>query len=170
MTTTNLRTRLVLSFAAAALTLGVSSAAFATDETDGMIVSATVVGSCSITAADLAFGNYDPVEGADVPGTATVSVTCSSGTAWTISLDKGLAADFTVRTMKDAGTNYLNYNLYKEVGHTTVWGDATGATETVSGTGNGSAQNTTIYGLIPTGQNTAVVGSYSETITATVTY
>jgi spore coat protein U-like protein len=42
-------------------------------------------------------------------------------------------------------------------------------TDTVPLTGNGAAQVETVYGQIPAGQFVAP-GSYSDTITATVTY
>lgn len=166
----NQRSRVLVGLALFALVVGQSTAAFAATETNTIAISATVVGSCSISGGTIAFGNYDPVEGADVSGSADLTVICSSGTSWTVSLDKGQAADFTTRTMDDGSSNYLNYNLFTNVGHTTVFGDGSGATSTSAGTGTGSSQTVTVYGLIPSGQNTVPVGSYSESITATITY
>ena len=139
----------------------------ATDETDTFTVSATVVDSCSITAGDLSFGNYDPTEGGDVTATSTIDITCSNGTGWTLKLCEGSAGVFTTRTM-EKGTDTLNYNLYNEATHTTVWDNTVAGW--VTGTGDGTAQSQTVYGKIPSGQNTAVVGAYTDTITATVTY
>ncbi|HYM35068.1 MAG TPA: spore coat protein U domain-containing protein, partial [Steroidobacteraceae bacterium] len=74
------------------------------------------------------------------------------------------------------GANTLQYNLFTTSGFTTIFGDGTGGTGTSAGTGNGvavaSAQTVTIYGSLPdnaTNQN-AVLGSYSDKITVTVTY
>jgi spore coat protein U-like protein len=67
------------------------------------------------------------------------------------------------------GTSTLGYNLYTTSADTTVWGDGTGSTATVAGTGTGSNQTLTIYGKIPTGEN-SLSGTYSDTITATITY
>ena len=67
------------------------------------------------------------------------------------------------------GTATLGYNLYTTTGDTTVWGDGTGSTASVAGTGTGSNQTLTVYGKIPTGE-TSLSGTYSDTITATITY
>ena len=67
-----------------------------------------------------------------------------------------------------ASSNTLNYTLYSDSGRTAVWGQTIG-TDTVAGTGNGSAQSVSVYGRIPGGQ-APVPATYSDTITATVTY
>src|SRR6266487_1298814 len=53
---------------------------------------------------------------------------------------------FIPRKMVNAGT-LLNYNLYTDAARTTVWGDGTGGTVTVSGSSNGSTTHT-VYGRI----------------------
>ena len=63
----------------------------------------------------------------------------------------------------------LNYGLYADASFTTVWGDGGGATATVSGTGNGAAQPTTVYGRIPAGQYVPAT-TYTDQITVEVTY
>jgi spore coat protein U-like protein len=50
----------------------------------------------------------------------------------------------------------------------TNWGNTVG-TDTVAGTGNGAAQALTVYGQIAAGLY-VTPGSYTDTITATVTY
>jgi spore coat protein U-like protein len=66
------------------------------------------------------------------------------------------------------GSALLNYGLFTNSGHTTNWGD-TSATNWVSGTGNGAVQPITVYGQIPATQYVAP-GSYTDTITVSVTY
>lgn len=69
------------------------------------------------------------------------------------------------------GPNTINYNLYTSSAYTTVWGDGTGSTGSISSTGNGvlTANTLTVYGRIPANQYSAA-NSYSSTITATVIY
>jgi spore coat protein U-like protein len=49
-----------------------------------------------------------------------------------------------------------------------VWGNTVG-TDTVAATGSGAAQSYTVYGRI-TAQTTPAPGTYTDTITVTVTY
>jgi spore coat protein U-like protein len=67
------------------------------------------------------------------------------------------------------GAATLKYNLYTTSADTTLLGDGTSSSSTLTGTGTGAAQATTIYGAIPAGQY-VTPGSYSDTITATISY
>lgn len=133
-------------------------------------VSATVLASCGVTASDLDFGNYTPGTGPDVTANTTVNVTCTNGTDYTIALDGGsIAHDPSARAMSAGGSSMLNYGLYTDAAFSTVWGDGIGATATVSGTGDGAAQPTTVYGRIPSGQYVPAT-TYTDQITVEVTY
>jgi spore coat protein U-like protein len=151
-------------------TLGWNALVPAATTTTTFGVSATVADSCSVSASALAFGSIDPLGAAATDATTTVDVTCSNGTTYDVGLDAGTTAGATVTTrqMTDGGVNTLNYALYSDSGRTTNWGE-TVATDTVAGTGNGTAQTLTVYGRVPD-QPTAVVASYSDTITVTVTF
>ena len=133
-------------------------------------VTAEVIDACNLTANDLDFGNYSSISGSNVDATSTLDVTCTNGTAYTLALDDGMTTGgtFTTRLMTD-GSNTLEYNLYTSTARTTVWGDASGATETVGDTGDGTQQSLTVYGRIPASQNVPV-GSYSDSVTATVSF
>lgn len=158
--------RIVL-IASAALGWNTVISAATTTTTFG--VSATVSSSCSVSASALGFGTIDPLAGTDTDATTTIDVTCSNSTTYDVGLDAGTnSTDVTARKMSDGGTNTLNYSLYSDSGRTTNWGNTVG-TDTVSGTGNGSAQTLTVYGRVPS-QTTATPASYSDTITVTVTY
>ena len=102
--------------------------------------------------------------------TSTVSVTCTNTTPYNVGLSAGLATGATVvtRSMTGPASALLGYQLYRDSAHSLNWG-ITIATDTLAGTGNGSAQPLTVYGLVPAGQYVAP-GTYSDTITATVTY
>lgn len=140
-------------------------AAYAATATTTFNVTATVPTSCSVSAGgDLAFGSYS---GTQLAATTTVSVTCTSGGSYTVGLDDGANFSTPNRRMLHGTVDYLNYELYKEVGLTNRWGSAGG--ELVSGTGSGSAQSLTVYGKLLAGQ-TLIAGSYTDLITVTVTY
>jgi spore coat protein U-like protein len=72
-----------------------------------------------------------------------------------------------LRRMKDTGENYLAYFLYSNEGRTTVWGNT--EVSGVSDTGTGATSEKTIYGAVTGGQNKPV-GSYTDTVVATVTF
>jgi spore coat protein U-like protein len=129
-------------------------------------VTATVAPSCTITANTLNFGGYS---GAVSNATATLSVQCANGTPYNVGLDPGQSSGATVTTRAMMnGSKSLSYALYSDTGRTRNWGNTVG-TDTVVGTGSGSAQILTVYGQVPAGQKPAP-GSYADTVTATLTY
>ena len=129
-------------------------------------VSANIVASCTITANNLAFGNYTLGQ---LDATSTVITTCTNGTSYTIGLDAGTFSGATTitRQMTGPSSSSLKYNLYSDSGRTTTWGNVSGSW--VTGTGTGTAQTLTIYGRIPANQPSPI-GNYSDTITVTVTF
>lgn len=151
---------------AAALCSGV---AFADDDTDSFTVSATVLATCDITANDLAFGNYNPIAAAHLDAATTLSVTCTNGTTFNLSLDLGggSGASTATRYMVSGGDT-LGYTLYRNAGRTQLWGQTIG-TNTLAGTGTGSAATIDLYGRVPM-QQASPAGAYSDTITVTVTW
>ncbi len=130
-------------------------------------VSATVQATCLVSATPMVFGSYT---GTLASSTGTVSVTCTNTTTYNVSLSAGLASGATVttRSMTGPASALLAYGLFQNAGFTVNWGQTIG-TDTVSGTGNGSAQPITVYGQVAAGQFVAP-GSYADTITATVSY
>ncbi len=150
-----------------ALAVGLTPApASAATATTTFQVTATVVATCLISGNTLAFGNYTGVQ---LDGTTTLSVTCTNTTPYNVGLNAGTATGATVTTRKMVnGANLLAYALYSDTGRTTNWGN-TVSTDTVPGTGNGSAQTLTVYGRIAAAQY-VTPGSYADTITATITY
>ena len=96
-------------------------------------------------------------------------MSCTNTTPYTVALNAGTGTGATVAVRKmTSSAQTLNYSLYQDNARGTVWGQTTG-TDTVAGTGNGSAQALTVYGRIPAGQ-LPTPGSYSDTITATISY
>ena len=141
--------------------------AMAATATTTFQVTATVAATCLISATSLAFGSYT---GVVANATSTISVTCTNTTPYNVGLDAGTASGATVTTRKMTGpaSALLNYALYRDSAHTLNWGNTVG-TDTQSGTGSGSAQSLTVYGQVAASQFVAP-GSYTDTITATVSY
>lgn len=133
-----------------------------------MTVTANVTAACSVSANALNFGTVGVLTSA-VNATTTVSVQCTSGTAYTIGLSAGSGTGATVaaRKMTLSGST-VTYSLYRDSGRTLVWGTTVG-TDTVAGTGTGSAVSHTVYGRAPA-QSTPAPGAYSDTIVVTLTY
>lgn len=132
-------------------------------------VTATVGSACSVTAANLAFGTYNPLAPGATTATTTVSVQCTLLSAYTIGLNAGTGTGATVSARKmTKGADTLDYSLYQDPAHALVWGE-TIATDTVAGVGTGLAQTVTVYGQIPASQNVNV-GAYTDTIIVSVNY
>lgn len=138
-------------------------------------VSATVPAICRASASALNFGTYTQGSG-DVDSSSTISVRCTSGTAFTVGLNPGATSGATVtsRAML-SGANQLSYSLFRDNGRTQNWGQTIG-TDTVAGTGAGvapaSAVALTVYGRIvdDAANQTVPAGTYTDTVTVTVTY
>lgn len=141
--------------------------------TGSMTVSATVLTACSVTPGALAFGNYDPTSATAKDATASIGVTCTAGTAYTLGLDAGAGSGATTTARKMtlvAGSATLNYAIYNDSGRTTNWGNTSG-TGALTGTSSlvSLTQTFTAYGRIPVSQ-TATAGAYADTVTVTLSY
>ncbi len=146
----------------------------ATPVTNTFQVTATITSSCTVSGSNLNFGSaIDPLAvGVPLDATSTLTVTCSNTTPYTVALNAGANAggstNFTSRTMK-SGSDTLGYQLYVDSGRTSVWGDGTSSSSAKNGTGTGAAQSHSVYGRIPSLAN-VVPGSYTDTVTVTISY
>jgi len=143
-----------------------------------MIVTATVVATCTITSDNLNFGNYDPVgtnASAPLLGSASVTATCTQGAAALVDIDAGLNPSGTgnaqTRRMKGPGASqYLTYDIYSDSGHSQRWGTKTsGTTVSVTGAGGATPVHLTAYGSVPSAQN-VTVGAYTDSVAVTINY
>lgn len=159
-----------LTLAVALLAVNEQTAQAAT-ATNTFQVTATVNSACSVTATNLVFGVYDPSAAAN-DKTSTVTVTCTLATGYDIGLSAGVAAGATVMTrqMKESALpDLINYSLFSDASRTVNWGNTVG-TDTVNvASALGTPEVHTVYGRIPAGQY-VTAGSYSDTISVTVTY
>ena len=161
----NSRKKMAALVASVVILLGGSQGATASSATTTFQVTASVVSSCTISATNLAFGGYTL---AQLDAQSSLTVTCTNGAAYKVALSAGNGSGATVAARKmSSGSNTLTYSLYRDSARSTVWGTTTA--DSASGTGNGAAQTLVVYGRIPANQSSPI-GSYTDTITATITF
>ena len=158
----------------AALTLGgfaAAGAAHAQSAGGNLTVNATVAENCTVNSPTLNFGSSVNVLGANTDATATINVTCTVGTAFFVGLGNGNDFSGGNRRMEH-GTppgDVLTYELDRNSNRDERFGDTDDTTDRMGETGQGSiADAITVYGRIPSGQTTATVGAYSDTVAITV--
>jgi spore coat protein U-like protein len=135
----------------------------------GFMASATVVNNCLISATNLAFTATGVLNSA-LDATGAITARCTNGDAYRIALNGGTSGNVAARTMvRSGGGGTVNYQLYTDSGRTLAWGDGTGGTTMPTGTGTGNAVVIQVYGRVPA-QSTPAPGSYSDTITATISF
>lgn len=132
-------------------------------------VTATVTSNCNVSATTLNFGTSGVLT-ANKDATSSLTVTCTQAVTYTVGLSAGVGAGATVAARKMTGpsSNTVTYSLYRDTARTLVWGVTIG-TNTIAGTGTGSGQVNTVFGRVPP-QTTPIPGTYTDTITATVTF
>ena len=111
---------------------------------------------CRVTVSPVNFGNYDTLSGAPRDATGKIMVTCDAGVPFTVKLDQGETPgrSFNPRELRAAGRrNNLKFNLYRDSARQEIWGDGTGNTFVVTGTGTGNPISLTVYGRIQPRQN-----------------
>jgi spore coat protein U-like protein len=137
-------------------------------------VNATIVSACTVSGSTLTFGaSINPLTvGVPLDSTSTLTVQCTNTTPYSVSLNAGAnaggASNFAARAMKN-GTYSMGYQLYTDTGRSSIWGDGTGTSVVSQGTGSGSNQSLTVYGRVSSLLG-AVPGTYTDTVTVTITY
>jgi spore coat protein U-like protein len=162
--------RMLVAIALAALPAMISAATV----TSTLSVTANVLagGTCTVESPAVVFGTVTPPISANVDSGNWIGVTCPGTVPYSISLSPGGSGNYSQRKMSLSGggpTDTMNYNIYTTDAYTTIWGDGTGGTGVVTGTGSGTEQISTTYGRIPP-QVTPAAGAYTDSITVTVTY
>ncbi|NML42962.1 spore coat protein U domain-containing protein [Ramlibacter sp. G-1-2-2] len=161
---------LLLKLALLAAASGAMVGTYAATATQTFGVKLVVQESCSIgtTPTDVDFGTHTrQTTAVNTDAAGSLSINCSSGTPYTIALNGGLNATASTRQML-SGANVAAYVLYQDSARATPWGNGTTFGTTVSGTGTGAAVATPVYGRLTSLNFPA--GTYSDTVTATVTY
>jgi spore coat protein U-like protein len=135
-----------------------------TDLQTPFAVTARVVANCALITSDLDFGTSGKI-GDNIDAETDLSLTCTAGTDYTISIDGGGAHDPNNRLLR-SGDNSVSYGLYSDASRHDVWGTASGST--VSGDGDGTEQTHGVYGRIP--PQPAAAGAYADTVVVTISY
>ncbi len=136
--------------------------------------------SCTVSAGGISFGIYNPLNAVGTASTGTLRITCnasgtgSSSVTANLTLSRGFSGSYATRTMI-SGSNSLKYNLFWSTAYSQIIGDGSGGSFagsagpiTVTAGGSNFATKT-MYGLVPALQDVAP-GSYTDTLTVTVTY
>jgi spore coat protein U-like protein len=148
--------------------IGWAGPAAGTTTTATFQVQIIITNACSIdSTSTLNFGSQGTLAFAVA---ATSSVSCTLALPSSISLDAGTGSGATVTTRKmtGPGSATVNYSLYQDITHLLIWGNTIG-TNTMPGIGTGLSIPYTVFGHVPS-QATPGAGTYTDTITVTVTY
>jgi spore coat protein U-like protein len=130
---------------------------------------ATVVDDCIVSATDLDFLSTGVLDKALV-AVGGLTVRCTNGNAWRISLGSGNSGSLSARRMQRVGGGgAVSYQLYTDSLRSTIWGDGTAGTARVTGTGTGQDQAVAVYGTVPA-QPTPAPGTYRDAVVATITF
>ena len=126
--------------------------------------------ACTISASGINFGTYSVFSAAPDDATGTVTVDCSStDNNVSVTFSTGASGTFTARTMKK-GAESLAYNIFAEASRTTVVGDGTsGSVYFFSAHPGNPPQTITLSGRIPALQDVSI-GSYTDTVLASVNF
>ena len=102
------------------------------------------------------------------PGSGSIVMECSNGTAFTITLDNGQHFSGGTRSMVNAGNGsmFLSYTLYQDVARTVPWTVGSPLT----GTANGSPATFNVFGRIPGGQTGVAAGTYNDTVQVVISW
>ena len=146
-----------------ALTPGAT--ALAQTATGQFAVRSTVVNSCTVTAADINFGNY--VTTAASTASTGINLQCTKGAAATVALDGGGTGNAAARAMTGPAT--LTYQLYTNAALTTAINTTTATFTLTSAQNTGAVVVYTVYGQVPAGQSVPA-GAYTDTIHITVSF
>lgn len=149
----------------------------AATQTATFLVTVGQAQTCTVSSSDLDFGNFTAgASSAPLPGLATITANCATGTPYAIGLSEGLYPGATTSTRRMAitdsgGDASLTYGLYSDASHTINWGDNFDSTplDVVEGTGTGVDQEIPVYGQIDGNQNVRT-GLYEDTILVTLQY
>ena len=164
---------------ASAILIAVGSAAPSTavagSANANLNITASVPNNCTISAAPVSFGAYDPIvtnASSPLDGTGTLGIDCTDGADYLVTLGQGDNAGsgssnaIPARNLSLNGKK-LSYNLYQNPARNTVWANTNETGVSSKATGGPAVMN--VFGRILPGQNVPA-GSYSDTVTATVTY
>ncbi|MGP1258829.1 MULTISPECIES: Csu type fimbrial protein [Serratia] len=149
----------------------------ADSKTATLAVSATLLSACeagSSSGGNVSFGTlnfgtlYFLSTATSVAGqqnAGAIRVKCTNGTSYSVLLGGGQSGNTAARYLQSAAGQRVNYNLYTNAAHSTIWDNLTGVSQTANGTDNWLP----VYGMIPA-QSTPPTGSYTDTVQVTINW
>jgi spore coat protein U-like protein len=163
-----MRRFLSLAFSVALAAFGVDPALGAS-ATANLAVGVAVTAECVIQQTPVVdFGTLASPFNVDI--VTTIGVQCTAGSPYSIALDagKGVGAAAWLRVLTGPRGARTGYSLYKNASRTQVWGDASDAL--VTGTGTGSPFSHTIYARLFAGGEMRNPGVYTDTVRITLSF
>ncbi len=129
--------------------------------------------ACTVSATPISFGNYDVFLATPTDTSSEISIICPFRRPRPVTIAIGpskVSGSFNPRQMQLLiGPDRLDYNLFTNRSMSTIWGDGTGGTATVTRRVGRRPRNVSVYGRIPPGQNVSI-GSYGDVVTVTITW
>ncbi len=138
--------------------------------------------SCNVATTGIFFGSYIPNQASPLDSVGTIVVDCAKAALdslpmtvnYSLHISSGSGGGYTPRTMS-SGTHALNYNLYRDALRSSVLGDGSSGTSSITGTLRllsplGAATGShSFYGRIFAGQN-LYPGAYADALVVTINY
>ena len=136
----------------------------------GLFTGTSASAACTFSnTVAVSFPVYDVFSATDDDGTGAFTIGCTTNTSAMVSLSAGGGGSFSPRSMAGPRAVLLNYNLYSDGGRTTVWGDGTGGSTSVSRSLSAGVPFTfTIFARIFHNQSSVIAGLYSDSVIVTV--
>ena len=134
--------------------------------------------TCTIDVRPVSFGNYDPLSGNAVDGLGYVIYVCGSGSnrasenkAIRVELETGAAGTFDRSMLGPSPVEQLEYNLYLDATHRTVWGNGFAGTDVYvdSSPPNRTPVTVPIFGQIHAIQDVPA-GQYADSVLARIVF
>lgn len=156
--------------AAVALSLS-SSAAFSQTAVGSMGVTMSVAAECTLATDPIAFGPQGLIAAA-VNMTGNITVQCTAGAPYQISLNAGTGVGATVATRYMTGTLHgqlASYTIHQGTAAGIVWGLTPGTDTLNSAAATGNAEVLPFVAVLNGGQSVQA-DDYLDTVTATISY
>ena len=151
-----------------ACVMSIGIAVKADTTTANLSVSATVADTCTLSAITaLQFGTIDETTTSDETTAGELQILCTGAHAGvTVTMDGGTNESGGTRYMSDGGSATVPYAIHSDSGHTSAI--SSGGTIFTGNVSANVVEAIPVYGQVPSGTYDA--GSYTDTITATLTY
>ena len=142
----------------------------------GILKGEVALSQCRMNVTPIHFGNYDAFSSTPLDAAGAITVDCSGDVnraTVTLSVSSTSGIFNPRRRKRSGGSDLLDYNVYTDATRIAIFGDGTGGTSSLRphrppGPPAPWSVSIAMYGRIPPGQDVSV-GSYSDTLTATVT-